>query len=95
MRLQPKLYIDTHDWWIGYYRGDAHHYICVLPCVVLRLDRSHPVVHFHKIPFPIEISENVTEAAVEDEERTPAVQSRARMDPRMRRAPKGVRNPVR
>lgn len=31
-----KLYIDTNDWWIGYYRGDTHHYVCPLPTLVIR-----------------------------------------------------------
>lgn len=34
-----KLYLDTHDWWVGYYRGATHHYVCLLPCVVLRWSR--------------------------------------------------------
>lgn len=34
-----KLYIDTNDWWVGYYRGDTHHYACPLPTVVVRWDR--------------------------------------------------------
>lgn len=34
-----KVYIDTNDWWIGYYRGDTHHYVCPLPCVVIRWNR--------------------------------------------------------
>lgn len=25
------VYIDTADWWIGYYRGPNHHYVCPLP----------------------------------------------------------------
>lgn len=34
-----RIYIDTHDWWVGYYRGDSHHYVCLLPCVVIRWSR--------------------------------------------------------
>lgn len=34
-----KVYIDTNDWWIGYYRGDTHHYVCPLPTVVIRWTR--------------------------------------------------------
>jgi hypothetical protein len=30
------VYIDLNDWWVGYYRGDRHNYVCVLPCVVIR-----------------------------------------------------------
>jgi hypothetical protein len=36
-----KIYIDTHDWWIGWYRGETHHYLCLLPTVVIRLNRRH------------------------------------------------------
>jgi hypothetical protein len=35
-----RVYIDTNDWWIGYYRGDRHHYVCPLPTVVLRWKRK-------------------------------------------------------
>lgn len=35
-----KIYIDTNDWWIGYYRGDTHHYACPLPCLVIRWNRG-------------------------------------------------------
>jgi hypothetical protein len=35
-----KVYIDTRDWWIGYYRGDTHHYVCPLPTVVIRWRRA-------------------------------------------------------
>lgn len=34
-----RAYVDTHDCWVGYYRGDDHHYVCILPCLVLRWDR--------------------------------------------------------
>lgn len=34
-----RVYIDTNDWWIGYYRGDTHHYVCPLPAVVIRWNR--------------------------------------------------------
>jgi len=33
------VYIDFRDWWIGYFRGEAHHYVCVLPCLVIRWPR--------------------------------------------------------
>lgn len=35
-----KVYFDFHDWWLGYYRGPNHHYVCVLPTVVLRWNRK-------------------------------------------------------
>lgn len=34
-----SLYIDTNDWWIGWYRGPNHHYICLLPTIVIRWKR--------------------------------------------------------
>lgn len=34
-----QVYIEPRDWWIGYYRGDTHHYVCPLPCVVIRWRR--------------------------------------------------------
>jgi hypothetical protein len=37
-----KVYLDFHDWWVGYYRGGRHHYVCPLPCVVIRWARRHP-----------------------------------------------------
>jgi hypothetical protein len=35
-----KIYIDSNDWWVGYYRGDTHHYVCLLPTVVIRWRRK-------------------------------------------------------
>lgn len=29
-------YFDFRDWWVGYYRGPHHHYVCPLPCLVVR-----------------------------------------------------------
>lgn len=34
-----RVYIEPRDWWVGYYRGDTHHYVCPLPCVVIRWKR--------------------------------------------------------
>lgn len=34
-----RAYRDRNDWWIGYYRGDEHHYVCPLPTIVLRFPR--------------------------------------------------------
>jgi hypothetical protein len=36
---QLALYLEPRDWWIGYYRGSSHHYVCVLPCLVIRWNR--------------------------------------------------------
>jgi hypothetical protein len=33
------IYLDFNDWWIGYYRGDTHHYVCPLPTLVVRWRR--------------------------------------------------------
>lgn len=35
----PVIYIDTADWWIGYYRGPTRNYICPLPTLVFRWPR--------------------------------------------------------
>ncbi len=34
-----KIYRDKNDWWIGYYRGIGHHYVCPLPTLVIRWRR--------------------------------------------------------
>jgi hypothetical protein len=34
------IYLDANDWWIGYYRGETHHYVCLLPIVVMRWNRG-------------------------------------------------------
>ena len=33
-----KVYQDRNDWWIGYYRGPNHHYVCPLAA-----DFGHPM----------------------------------------------------
>lgn len=35
-----RIYLDFADWWIGYYRGPNHHYVCLLPCLVIRWSRQ-------------------------------------------------------
>jgi len=35
-----SVYFDFRDWWIGYYRGPNHHYVCILPTVVIRWARK-------------------------------------------------------
>lgn len=40
MTLTVKVYFDLNDWWIGYYRGDEHHYVCPVPTLVIRWKRS-------------------------------------------------------
>ena len=34
-----KIYIDTNDWWVGYYRGEHYHFVCPLPTLVIRWSR--------------------------------------------------------
>ena len=34
------VFVEPRDVWIGYYRGDTHHYLCPLPCLVIRWRRS-------------------------------------------------------
>jgi hypothetical protein len=34
-----RVYRDRNDWWVGYYRGLTHHYVCVIPTVVIRWTR--------------------------------------------------------
>lgn len=39
-RARPvHVYREPADLWIGYYRGDTHHYVCPLPTVVIRWGR--------------------------------------------------------
>ena len=37
---RAKVYLDWHDWWVGYYLGKRHHYVCLLPCLVIRWRRK-------------------------------------------------------
>jgi hypothetical protein len=34
------VHLNFSDWWVGYYRGDSHHYVCPLPCLVLMWARK-------------------------------------------------------
>lgn len=34
-----KVYLEPRDVWVGYFRGDSHHFVCLLPCVVIRWRR--------------------------------------------------------
>lgn len=38
-RCHLRVYRDAADWWVGYYRGDTHHYVCLFPTIVIRWDR--------------------------------------------------------
>jgi hypothetical protein len=31
-----RIYLEPRDVWVGYYRGETHHYVCLLPCVVIK-----------------------------------------------------------
>lgn len=35
-RWGVKVYRDPADWWVGYYRGPHHGYVCLLPTIVIR-----------------------------------------------------------
>lgn len=35
-----RVYRDRDDWWVGYYRGPSHHYVCLLPTFVIRWWRA-------------------------------------------------------
>lgn len=35
-----RIYFDFNDWWVGYYRGPNHHYVCPLPTVVISWSRT-------------------------------------------------------
>lgn len=37
--MKFRVYIDTRDWWVGYYRGQMNHYVCPVPTVVIRWPR--------------------------------------------------------
>lgn len=37
--LSTTVYVDRRDWWIGYYRGERYHFVCPLPCLVIRWER--------------------------------------------------------
>jgi hypothetical protein len=47
-----KIYIDTADWWIGYYRGPNHHYVCLVPTVVIRWERKKQSSVLDRTPQP-------------------------------------------
>jgi hypothetical protein len=36
---RPSVRVDLRDWWIGYYRSDDHHHVCILPCILIRWRR--------------------------------------------------------
>lgn len=38
-RRSIKVSVDPRKWWIGYYRTDKYHYVCLLPAVAIRWDR--------------------------------------------------------
>lgn len=38
-RRNVKVYVEPRDVWVGYFRGDDHHYVCPMPCLVIRWDR--------------------------------------------------------
>jgi hypothetical protein len=57
-----KVYFDFNDWWIGYYRGDNHHYVCPLPTLVIswnRRKKTYPPVLDNIMGMPVQYSDNV------------------------------------
>jgi len=38
-RRTLTVYFEPRDVWVGYYRGDTHHYVCPLPMLVVRWPR--------------------------------------------------------
>ena len=36
-----KTYFDFADWWVGFYIGDNHVYVCLLPTWVIRIQRRN------------------------------------------------------
>lgn len=41
LRAGPAVvYRDGNDWWVGYYRGSADHFVCPLPTLVIRWRRK-------------------------------------------------------
>jgi hypothetical protein len=37
--MEINIYFDFRDWWVGYYRGDHHHFVCLIPTLVIRWPR--------------------------------------------------------
>lgn len=37
---KTDLYIDTRDWWVGIFLDKDYLYICLVPCVVIRIIRE-------------------------------------------------------
>ena len=40
VRRYLTVYTDRRNIWVGYQRGDSHHYVCPVPCVVVRWARE-------------------------------------------------------
>ena len=38
-----RVFIDTRDWWVGYYRSYDYHYVILIPTVVIRWDKKNKV----------------------------------------------------
>lgn len=54
--MKLRVYLDFRDWWIGYYRGDDHHYFCPFFTVVIRWNRKskiNPKTDYGLFQFPI------------------------------------------
>lgn len=38
-REYGQIYLDPRDWWIGAYVAPAAVYVCLLPCIVVKIHR--------------------------------------------------------
>lgn len=34
--MEVRIYFDFRDWWVGYYRGEHYHFVCLIPTLVIR-----------------------------------------------------------
>jgi len=40
MKRNLKIYRDNNDWWVGWYRGPNHHYVILIPTIVIRWEKT-------------------------------------------------------
>lgn len=64
LRCHLRVYIDRRDWWVGYFRGRAHHYVCPLPTLVIRWPRRRPTV----VTFEVDHNARAVERLLRAEE---------------------------
>lgn len=61
-----KIYLDRRDVWIGVYVAAMHVYVCPLPCVVFRFERSRRSAQKRAIRRPAIAESRLTEIAAVD-----------------------------